>query len=508
MTFNSLSFLLFYPIVVALFFIMPNRKRWFLLLAASYFFYMTWNPVFATLMFFETVVVYTAAITFRKINNDYYKKWILILAVSINLTLLLFFKYYNFFEAELSKLGWITSEAYVLNIILPLGISFYTFHAISYVVDSYRGRVEIERHFGVLLLYIAYFPLLVAGPIARAEHLLPQLNKLTSKEVSDTTCFEYHRTVSGLRLMLLGFVKKIVLADNFAKFVQPVFASPDEFSGLSALVATLAFAMQIYFDFSAYTDIARGASRIFGIELNENFRNPYFAENIQEFWRRWHISLSTWFRDYLYIPLGGNRGSKTQMFINLAVVFVLCGFWHGANWTFLIWGGLHGIYIYAHHLTKKILISKPMLQLKLKNDSAKGMRIFLTFTLVILGWVMFRAESIDKGLLIWNNIILIPYEAINYIYIVVFEGISFSPINAIGLKWIFLLNGKFTLLFLYICPLAVIYFLFQYKIQESNVWKKFNLWGVMYRWSSYLLALSLIYLLADFGNNQFIYFQF
>jgi hypothetical protein len=196
------------------------------------------------------------------------------------------------------------------------------------------------------------------------------------------------------------------------------------------------------------------------------------------------------------------------MFINLALVFVLCGFWHGANWTFFIWGGLHGIYIYAHHIKKKTHTSKPMSQLKFKYDSAKWIGVLKTFSLVVLGWVMFRAESIDKGLLIWENILLIPYEATMYLYLVIFEGISFSPLNAIGLKWIFLINGKFTLLFMYICPLAAIYFIFEYKIQVLNEWNKFTLWSELSRWISYLVALSLIYLLADFGNNQFIYFQF
>ena len=508
MVFNSFTFLIFFSIVVALFFMVPNGKRWILLLAASYIFYIAWNPVFAILMFFETVTVYIAAITIQKTSPDYIKKWILAVAISINLALLIFFKYYNFFEAELSKFGWISSEDYVLNIVLPLGISFYTFHAISYVVDAYRAHVETERHLGVLLLYIAYFPLLVAGPIARAEHLLPQLNKLTRNDIASVTYFEYHRTVSGLRLMLLGYVKKLVLADNFAKFVQPVYTTPDDYSGLSAITATLAFAMQIYFDFSAYTDIARGASRIFGIDLTENFRNPYFASNIQDFWRRWHISLSTWFRDYLYIPLGGSRVNSTRTFINLTLVFLLCGFWHGANWTFLIWGALHGIYIYASHIKNRITDTASVQQIKLTNNSTKWMRIFITFSLVVFAWVMFRAETMDKGLSIWRNIILTPYEAIQYLYLVLFEGLRFSPLNAIGLKWLLLLNGKFTLLFIYICPLTVIYFIFEYKIRELNSWNEFGHWSVRSRWISYVFALTLIYLLADFGNNQFIYFQF
>jgi alginate O-acetyltransferase complex protein AlgI len=508
MIFTSLEFFIFFPIVAVIFFLLPNRLRWGHLLFASYYFYMAWIPAYAGLMFFETLVVYAAGIAVEKSKSTGSRKFFLALGIVLNLSLLFVFKYLNFFEAELVRHGWAPLLSPTLNLVLPLGISFYTFHTISYLVDAYRGDVRTERHLGVLLLYIAYFPLLVAGPIARAAHLLPQLKKLLTNNELLATRFEYDRMVSGLRLMLLGFTKKLVLADNLAKIVQPVYAAPDEFSGASALIATIAFSFQIYFDFSAYTDIARGASRIFGIALTQNFRQPYFAIDIQDFWRRWHISLSTWFRDYLYIPLGGNRVSTLRWLSNLLIVFLLCGFWHGANWTFLAWGGLHGLYFYATYLIKRWSTKTINQSSEARSLEIDGFRICATFFMVTWAWVMFRAESIDQGLLIWRGIALIPMDILQYIYLLATEHVAFAPGSALGIKWILKFENKTTLMPIYVCTLTVIYFVFSYKWRDASENHCFEKWSTSARWLVYVGAGSLICLLGDFGQKQFIYFQF
>jgi len=299
MVFTSLNFMIFFPVVVGIYFMLPNRFRWLHLLVASYYFYMSWKPVYALLLFFSTLTFYLAALGVEKFRNKgIWEKLFFFSGIAVNLGMLFAFKYYNFFEEQARALGinyGIDLHLPALDVLLPMGISFYTFQGISYLVDVYRRQLTAEHHFGLMLLYKAYFPLLVAGPIERGIHFIPQLRKVLLSDNAHRIRFEYERVVSGLRLMLLGFFKKIVLADNFAMIVQPVYAAPDEFSGTSALVATLAFAFQIFFDFSAYTDIARGVSRVLGFEMIENFNRPYFATSIPDFWRRWHISLSSWF---------------------------------------------------------------------------------------------------------------------------------------------------------------------------------------------------------------------
>jgi D-alanyl-lipoteichoic acid acyltransferase DltB (MBOAT superfamily) len=375
------------------------------------------------------------------------------------------------------------------------------------LIDSYRGHVKIERNLGILLLYIAYFPLLVAGPIARAAHLIPQLRKLCEKNSIFKISFDYDRVNSGLRLIFLGFFKKLVLADNFAKIVNPVYLTPEQYSGVSALLATVAFSFQIYFDFSAYTDIARGTSRVLGIELTQNFRQPYFAINIQDFWRRWHISLSTWFRDYVYIPLGGNKVKTSRWLFNLIIVFLLCGFWHGANWTFLVWGVLHGMYFYLTYAAK-IFNSKIKKLTKNQVHSGSKTRMLLTFFMVTWAWVMFRAESVDQGLMIWKGIALIPYDLFNYVYLLIFEKVGFSLTNALGIKWILYPNNKFTLMPLYITFLTILYFVVSYRWQDFQEDNKFSGLTMGKRWAIYMVSILMILLLGDFGQKQFIYFQF
>lgn len=513
MIFTSFQFLIFFPIVVGIYFLLPNRFRWFHLLVASYYFYMTWNPIYALLLFFSTLTFYLAALGVEKFRDKgILEKLIFFSGIAVNLGMLFAFKYYNFLEEQIRVLAstyGMDIHLPALGVLLPMGISFYTFQGISYLVDVYRRQLTAERHFGLMMLYKAYFPLLVAGPIERGIHFIPQIRRVLLSDNAHRIYFEYDRVVSGLRLMLLGFFKKIVLADNFALIVNPVYASPDEYSGISALVATIAFAFQIFFDFSAYTDIARGISRILGFEMIENFDRPYFATSIPDFWRRWHISLSSWFRDYLYIPLGGNRVAKWRWFLNLWIVFLLCGLWHGANWTFLIWGALHGLYFCITYL-----LSPPARWLASNTFLSRFPRlchlilIVLTFSMVNWAWVMFRAESLSQALTIWVSIAHIPIDIFEYLRSVMTESIPFSPLKVSGLGWLYAPSSKVSLMPVYVFVLTASYLAISFRLRKQDDGPAFAAWNVKYRWSSYTLALVGILLLGRFGATPFIYFQF
>jgi alginate O-acetyltransferase complex protein AlgI len=512
MVFTSFEFMLFFPIVVGIYFLLPNRFRWLELLLASYYFYMAWKPAYALLLLISTLSFYVAALGVDVCKSVSRRRAILFTGIAFNLGLLFIFKYYNFFEgqshaaAERLGLGF-TLPAF--DVLLPMGISFYTFQGISYLVDVYRRELTAERHLGLMLLYKAYFPLLVAGPIERGVHFIPQLRRVLLSDETHKIRFEYDRVVSGLRLMLLGFFKKIVLADNLALIVQPVYSSPEEYSGMSALVATVAFAFQIFFDFSAYTDIARGISRVLGFEMIENFNRPYFATSIPDFWRRWHISLSSWFRDYLYIPLGGSRVARWRWLMNLWIVFLLCGLWHGANWTFLIWGALYGLYYLMNYALAPVaqqLVDHTLLARLPRLCHA--FRVVLTFALVCWAWVMFRAESLAQALTIWGNIAHVPVDAFDYLVQIVKEGVPFMPLKASGLSWLAHPNGKVSLMPVYAIVLTIGYLIVSYRVRNSDDGPVFAAQRGAYRWSAYFFALLSILLLGRFGGAPFIYFQF
>jgi D-alanyl-lipoteichoic acid acyltransferase DltB (MBOAT superfamily) len=398
MIFNSIEFLIFFPIVLALYFLLPKKVRWVALLAASLFFYLYWSVKLIFLILFTTVVSYVSAIIIEKnANRKGLKRFFLIITLVACFGVLFFFKYYNFAAdsaAAIASLFGPPMRGKHLDLILPVGISFYTFQTLSFVIDVYKGKVKAERHFGYYALYVTFFPQLVAGPIERPENLLPQLRAENS--------FSWDNAKSGLRKMLVGFFKKIVVADLMAVYVDSVYNAPGEARGLSILIATLMFAVQIYCDFSGYTDIAIGCSEVMGIRLMQNFNHPYSATSIKDFWNRWHISLSTWFRDYLYFPLGGSRCSIPRHLFNLTVVFLVSGLWHGAAWTFVIWGGLHAFYQVVGVLIKK---PRGKLYAKLKLDeNSRGVTMWkraITFILVDFAWIFFRANSLsDAGLLI------------------------------------------------------------------------------------------------------------
>lgn len=392
MLFNSLSFAFFLPVVFVLYWLINNKKPAYqntLLLVASYYFYAQWDWRFLILLVFSTFLDYYSGLRIAGSESNTRRKIWLIISVVINLSFLGFFKYYNFFVDSFSHLvqhlGFRVNLS-TLNIILPVGISFYTFHGLSYVFDIYNRKIEPTTNWINYSLFVSFFPLLVAGPIERATHLLPQVEK--------PRVFSYSGSVDGLRQILWGLFKKIVIADNCAIYVNWMFGNPDAYSGSSLAIGAVLFAFQIYGDFSGYSDIALGTARLFGIELLQNFKFPYFSRDIAEFWRRWHISLSSWFKDYLYIPLGGSKGSTWLRIRNVFIIFLVSGFWHGANFTFIIWGLLHAIFIlpsiiFQTNRNNLAIVTQGRLLPTLKEASS----MIITFGLTVIAWIFFRANS-------------------------------------------------------------------------------------------------------------------
>lgn len=397
MTFNSIEFLIFYPIVLLLNFLVPLKYRWIPLLAASLYFYMSYSAELIFLIVFTILVSWVCSLIIEQSDNKHVRRTCLVVTLVVCLGVLAFFKYYNFLAGSVSGIVGLftgTKPDYSLDLLLPVGISFYTFQTLSYAIDVYRGDVKTERHLGYYALFVTFFPQLVAGPIERPGNLMPQLKEPHSFNAADAG--------KGAKKMLMGFFKKIVVADIVAKYVNTVYNDPENATALGILIATLLFAVQIYCDFSGYTDIAIGCARIMGYRLMQNFDRPYTARSVAEFWRRWHISLSSWFKDYLYFPLGGSRCSKLKNYRNLMIVFLVSGLWHGANWTFVIWGFLHGAFQVVGKMTRK---RRDALYDKMHINRegqlyAWGQRI-VTFILVDFAWLFFRANSLhDVGILL------------------------------------------------------------------------------------------------------------
>jgi len=389
MLFNSYEFIFFFPLVVALYFLLKPRFRWILLLAASYYFYMCWDYKYIVLIMFSTVVDYISGIAIHRTQKKGVKKIFLLASLTVNLGLLFFFKYFNFFGDTVNfffdKFN-IFHDLPTYDFLLPVGISFYTFQTLSYTIDIYRGKQEPERHFGRFALFVSFFPQLVAGPIERSVNLLPQF-RMDFK-------FEYARVRDGILLMVVGFLKKAVIADRLAEYVNMVYNHPGEFGGLQNAIATFFFSFQIYCDFSGYSDIAIGSALIMGYKLMRNFNRPYYSRNISEFWRRWHISLSTWFRDYVYIGLGGNRVVKWRWWYNLFITFLVSGLWHGAEWTFVIWGALHGFFLVFAIWTVKLRTNiNTRIGLTQRPKLFNAVQILITSVLVYFSWIFFRANN-------------------------------------------------------------------------------------------------------------------
>jgi alginate O-acetyltransferase complex protein AlgI len=485
MLFNSIEFLIFFPIVVAFYFACPYRYRWALLLAASYYFYAAWKLEYVFLLIASTLISYITAILMVKPENQAKRTTLLIISICSNLGILFAFKYFNFVNDSL-RVAFnqfnLVYDVPMFQMLLPVGISFYTFQTVGYVIDVYRGKLEPERHLGRFALFAAFFPQLVAGPIGRAPSLLPQFYEKFD--------FDEARVSSGLRLMLWGMFQKVVIADRLGLYVNTVYNNPSEWEGWPVLLATFFFAIQIYCDFSGYSDIAIGAARVMGFNLMENFRRPYFAQSPSEFWGRWHISLSTWFRDYLYIPLGGNRVSIPRWYLNLMIVFLVSGLWHGAAWTFVIWGGLHGLYIVGDVATKNLrgklaqrlgLDQWPITQAVLSG--------FITFNLVCLAWVFFRANSMADAFLLLNN--LAPLT-------------NFADLNA---PWATVVSNPAQEMAL---SLGLILLLELVHLVQEQHWHAPILWQrpFWFRWAAYLgLALAIMNL-GITEEVPFIYAQF
>lgn len=397
MLFNSVNFALFLPVVFFLYWFFTNKNlkvQNALLLFASYFFYGSWDWRFLLLLMFSTSLDYYTGLKMFNSGTLNKRKFWFWLSVLVNVGFLGIFKYFNFFATSFSDVfataGWHVNP-FTLKIALPVGISFYTFHGLSYVIDIYKGRIEPEKDFVTYSVFVSFFPLLVAGPIERATHLLPQIKRERT--------FDYSQAVDGLRQILWGLFKKMVIADRCAEVTNQIFDNSYEYYGSNLFLGALFFTFQIYADFSGYSDIALGTAKLFGINLLRNFNYPYFSQDIAEFWRRWHISLSSWFRDYLYIPLGGSKGSTWKKVRNTFIIFLVSGFWHGGNWTFVAWGLLNAIYFLPLLLTKQNRTHLDIVARGRNLPSMKeGLNMLLTFGLTMLAWIFFRAESIEHAL--------------------------------------------------------------------------------------------------------------
>ncbi len=403
MLFNSLQFLIFLPIVIMAYYLIPGRGKQLWLLAASYYFYMCWNAVYALLMLLSTVITYLCGLGLDMLNRQdmvfarkqRLRRVLLWISLGINLSILFFFKYFYFAIDSLNSI--LVHIGFQLNrpsfdVLLPVGISFYTFQALGYTIDVYRNEIYAEKNLFRYALFVSFFPQLVAGPIERSKNLLKQL--AVPKK------FSYDNLREGFLLMLWGFFLKIVIADRLAFFVDTVYSADYyNFGGIIVMIATIFFAIQIYCDFGGYSSIAMGAAKMLGIDLMENFNTPYLSMSTSEFWRRWHISLSSWFRDYVYIPLGGNRKGKLRKYLNLMITFGASGLWHGANWTFVVWGLLNGFYQIIGSLLMPLRNRFVLLfRLNTSSEGHKALKILITFTLITISWVFFRASSLSMAL--------------------------------------------------------------------------------------------------------------
>jgi alginate O-acetyltransferase complex protein AlgI len=396
---NSGHFAIFFLAVVLLYFALPHRWRWALLLAASYYFYMCSKPIYVLVLLGTTVVSYLCGLKMGSVQSPGKRRSWLLLGLMVDLGLLFTFKYLGFFTRQVEGLLHhfnIIGGTPELKLLVPLGISFYTLQTLSYLLDVYRGGTPPERHFGYLALYVSFFPTVSAGPIERGAHLLPQLHRDFD--------FDYERVAGGLQLIAWGLFKKMVIADRLGVFVNQVYGNVRAYRGAPLLLATLLFAVQLYADFSGYTDIVRGCARVFGYDILPNFNLPYFAGSVREFWRRWHMSMTTWFRDYLYIPLGGNRKSRPRTYLNIMVVFLVSGLWHGANWTFVVWGALHCVYVMVSRATGK---ARERLLGRMGIDPSGRLagvyKAIITFCLVDFAWIFFRASSVSEALYVVRN---------------------------------------------------------------------------------------------------------
>lgn len=483
MLFNSFTFAIFLPIVFLIYWAVPHKWRWIVLFISSYYFYMSWNVKYVILILFTTFISYACALGLERADAMKKKKVLIVSTMAASLGCLFFFKYFNFASesvANILNLFTLQVHPITLNLLLPVGISFYTFQTLGYVIDVYRGEVKAEKNFGKYATFIAFFPQLVAGPIERTKNLMPQ--------ILEEHTFEYEKAASGLRLMAWGFFKKIVIADTLAVSVDTVYDSLRMYKGFPLLVASVLFSVQIYCDFAGYSDIAIGTARLFGIELMKNFDSPYFSTSVKDFWARWHISLSTWLRDYIYIPLGGNRVSKGRNAFNLMATFLISGLWHGASWTYVVWGGIHGL---AQVLEKFLFKVKKKEKIQKPGGIKWWVSVVVTFLFATFAWIFFRAETIGDAIYVLQNM---------------FYGIT-NPSLYVSQITTYLGMDKLTLLGMIISVgmLAV----FDYYSLTVDVLGKVKEKKRAVRWIIYVVfILFLIFNVPATSGQEFIYFQF
>lgn len=474
MLFNTFEFLIFFFSVLIVFFSVPQKRRWFVLLLASYFFYGYWKPSYLILIAGSTIADYLLSNAIGKSKNDRKRKKLLSTSLILNLSLLFAFKYFDFLADSFNEILTTSDNSYkikLLNLALPVGISFYTFQTMSYTIDVYNRKIKPEKHFGIFALFVSFFPQLVAGPIERASNLLPQFKR--------DTFIDYNRFASGAQLILWGLLKKALIADRVGLIANEIFNNHEDYQGFTLIIGVICFAFQIYCDFSGYSDIAIGTARVFGYDLMKNFKSPYFASSLTDFWRRWHISLSTWFKDYVYIPIGGNKVLKWRWYFNLWITFLISGIWHGANWTFVLWGAIHGFGL----VIENILSYK-------RSDKFLLFKKLWIFSLICLAWIFFRANTISDAFIIIGNILSFDHYNTSQLSLYI---VPTSKNAVFSMDFILAYAGIFTLLFT------------EHQLIVKNRWRLIpkNIKLVLFS-----VATVAFLLLGVFDINEFIYFQF
>lgn len=487
MLFNSFSYALFLPVIFVLYWIIPQKFRWIILLMSSYYFYASWGPQYVIVILLTTIISYTSALLIDgRHESSLFPKFVLSLSVILCIGILFTFKYLNFFTENLALLFKVLSapiQPFTIKLALPIGISFYIFQTISYLVDVYRGDIHAEKNLGLYAVYISFFPKVMQGPIERGKNLLPQLYEHRR--------FQYKQASYGLKLMAWGYFKKLVLADNLSVYVNQVFNDLPSYQGLSLVLATFFFAIQLYCDFSGYTDIALGSAKLFGIELSLNFKAPYFASSIKDFWGRWHITLSTWLRDYIYIPLGGNRVGKFRHALNIMITFLVSGLWHGASWNFILWGEIHGILQVIEGFFPWNSKKSPFQRNRHYHFLLCIITVPCTFLLVCFAWIFFRAATLNDAIYVLQNM---------------FVGISSIPtyINNCGIQ----LGITFTHL-LFNCLPVILLFIYDLISLKTDTIALISKQRFFIRWPLYIFLLLIILLFSEKGiTTEFIYMQF
>jgi alginate O-acetyltransferase complex protein AlgI len=485
MNYISISFVVFITLTGVLYFFTRYRFRWLVLLVASYVFYMLAQPAYVLVLLATTAVSYICGLEMGKQEKKARRGKYLLAAIVLEVGSLLFFKYFTFFSSNLTNLLHsinLSGSLPELRLLVPLGISFYTLQSLSYLIDVYRGDMRPERHPGYFALYVSFFPTILAGPIERGKHLVPQLHGEYD--------FEYCRVTDSMRLIAWGLIKKLVIADRLAIFVNAVYGNVKAYRGLPLLVATFFFAFQLYCDFSGYTDIVRGIAGIFGYDLLINFNLPYLSRNVREFWQRWHMSMTSWFRDYLYVPMGGNRVSTARNYLNIMVVFLVSGFWHGASWTFIAWGALHGVYQVAGRATAEVR-EKARSAVGIKEDGwfSKAYRTVFTFCLVDFAWIFFRASSLGDARYIVSNM--------------------FSPANAMsGMRRMLAVPNAGRLEFIFSVALILVLIAIELAQSRWSLGAGLKRQPAYARWTVYTAAMTAILIFGIAGSPQFVYVRF